>query len=95
MDKLVFGTAGIPIKTEPRTYINAFNDLLDLGLGCMEIEFVRGVNMNPKTQVEVKEKAPAMGLALTAHGPYYIKFEFRGRRKKSLPVLKEFSIQHE
>ncbi|MDD3014633.1 MAG: TIM barrel protein [Candidatus Gastranaerophilales bacterium] len=72
MDKLLFGTAGIPIKTEPRTYNNAFKDLLELDLGCMEIEFVRGVNMNAKTQAEVKEKASAMGLVLTAHGPYYV-----------------------
>jgi len=81
MDKLLFGTAGIPVKTEPRTYSNAFKDLLELDLGCMEIEFVRGVNMNAKTQVEVKEKVAAMGLVLTAHGPYYINLNAQEEEK--------------
>lgn len=72
MDKLVFGTAGIPLKTKPRNYANAFNYLTDLNLGGMEVEFVRGVNMNSKTQQEVKELSAKLGLTLTAHGPYYI-----------------------
>lgn len=72
MEKLVFGTAGIPISTEPRNYANAFSDLVKMNLGALEVEFVRGVNMNPKTQVEVKELASELDLAITAHGPYYI-----------------------
>ncbi len=57
MDKLLFGTAGIPLKTNPRTYENAFKDLVEMKLGCMEIEFVRGVNMNVNTQPVVKKAA--------------------------------------
>lgn len=72
MDKLLFGTAGIPIKTNPRTYENAFQDLVEMKLGCMEIEFVRGVNMNVKTQPVVYKAAKEKGLILTAHGPYFI-----------------------
>ena len=72
MNKLLFGTAGIPNKTNPRTYENAFDDLVDMKLGCMEIEFVRGVNMNAKTMPVVKEVAQEKGLILTAHGPYFI-----------------------
>jgi deoxyribonuclease-4 len=72
MEKLFFATAGIPACTNPRTYPNAFNDLRTMGLNAMEIEFVRGVNMNPKTQEEVKTLAPEKGIVLTAHGPYYI-----------------------
>jgi len=72
MEKLLFGTAGIPIRTNPRTYENAFQDLTEMNLGCMEIEFVRGVNMNVKTQPVVYKTAKEKGLVLTAHGPYFI-----------------------
>ena len=72
MNELLFGTAGIPIKTNPRTYENAFHDLVEMKLGCMEIEFVRGVNMNAKTPPIVKQTAQEKGLVLTAHGPYFI-----------------------
>ena len=72
MDKLLFGTAGIPIKTNPRTYENAFHDLVEMKLGCMEIEFVRGVNMNVKNQPVVKQAAVQNNIVLTAHAPYFI-----------------------
>lgn len=72
MEKLLFGTAGIPNITNPRTYENAFDDLEKMNLGGMEVEFVRGVNMNVKTIPVVKELSRAKNLVLTAHGPYYI-----------------------
>jgi len=72
MEKLLFGTAGIPTITTPRNYNNALYDIIDLNLGCMEIEFVRGVNMNAKTQQEVKKLSENLKVVLTAHGPYYI-----------------------
>jgi deoxyribonuclease-4 len=72
MDKLNFTTAGIPISTEPRSYQQAFIDLAAMNLDGLEVEFVRGVNMNPNTQVEIKESLKTNGMVLTAHGPYYI-----------------------
>ncbi|MEI7474295.1 MAG: TIM barrel protein [bacterium] len=72
MDKLLFATAGIPERTKPRTYEKALHDLVEMKLGGMEVEFVRGVNMNPKTQVEVAKLSKELNLTLTAHGPYYI-----------------------
>jgi len=72
MDKLLFGTAGMPNRTNPRTYENAFDDLVEMKLGCMEIEFVRGVNMNAKTMPVVKTVSQEKGLILTAHAPYFI-----------------------
>ena len=81
MEKLVFGTAGIPLQTEPRTYGNAFKDLIKMNLGCMEIEFVHGVNMNQNTKPEVKKLASEAGLVLTAHGPYYINLNAQEQEK--------------
>ena len=72
MDKLVFATAGIPIKTIPRTYKAAFEHLQKLGLGGLEVEFVRGVNMPVSTQEEVRKLISESGMTLSAHGPFYI-----------------------
>lgn len=72
MDKLYFLTAGIPTRTNPRTYEQAFNDLVKMELGGLEIEFVHGVNMNAATQKLVKSLAAKHEHVLTAHGPYYI-----------------------
>lgn len=72
MDKLVFATAGIPIKTKPRTYKAAFEHLQKLGLGGLEVEFVRGVNMPVSTQEEVRKLISESGMTLSAHGPFYI-----------------------
>jgi len=72
MEKLLFGTAGIPISAEPRNYHNALHQLVKMGLGCMEMEFVHGVNMNAATQAEVKELSSELDLVMTAHAPYYI-----------------------
>lgn len=72
MDKLVFATAGMPLSTEPRKYENALQQLVDLNLGGMEMEFVRGVRMNPKTIENVNKISKELDLTLTAHGPYYI-----------------------
>lgn len=81
MDKLNFTTAGIPICTNPRSYANAFMDLKNMGLDGLEVEFVRGVNMNIQTQSEVKELIKQNGMVLTAHGPYYINLNAKEEEK--------------
>ncbi len=43
MDKLHFLTAGIPLKTNPKDYENAFKVLKEMNLDGIELEFVRGV----------------------------------------------------
>lgn len=81
MDKLVFATAGIPNKTKPRNYEKAFEDLQEMNLGGMEVEFVRGVNMNPATVQQVKKLIAVNKLVLTAHGPYYINLNSQEQEK--------------
>lgn len=81
MNKLHFTTAGIPISTNPRTYANAFLDLKNMGLDGLEVEFVRGVNMNPQTQSEVRKLIKQNGMVLTAHGPYYINLNAKEEEK--------------
>lgn len=70
MDKLNFITAGIPLKTQPRDYENAFRVLTEMNLDGIELEFVRGVRMGADSQKTVKEASK--DFVITAHGPYYI-----------------------
>ena len=72
MDKLNFLTAGIPLKSVPRTYKNAFFDLEEMGLNGIEIEFVRGVNISESNVKEVQELAQPKGMVLTAHAPFFV-----------------------
>jgi len=43
-----------------------------LELGCMEVEFVKGVNMTPPTARDVGNVAARRGIKLSAHAPYFI-----------------------
>lgn len=88
MEKLVFTTAGIPLQTEPRKYPKAFEDIIEMGLGGMEVEFVRGVNMNPQTQEEVRGLISKNGLVLTAHGPYYINLNAKEQEKVEASITR-------
>ena len=69
---LVFGTAGIPYSSQGRSSQAGIERIYELGLGCMEVEFVRGINMNPQTARAAAEVAAAKGIRLSAHAPYFI-----------------------
>ncbi|MCQ2957424.1 MAG: TIM barrel protein [Candidatus Gastranaerophilales bacterium] len=81
MDKLNFLTAGIPLKTVPRTYKNAFNDLTEMGLNGIEIEFVRGVNISASNIQEVQELAKPNEMVLTAHAPFFVNLNSQEQEK--------------
>ncbi len=72
MSKLLIGTAGIPISTEARSSQAGIKRLRELGLGCMEMEFVRSVQMKEPTAKKVKEVALDEEISLTVHAPYYV-----------------------
>ena len=42
---LIFGTAGAPVNSEQPTPEAGIERVAELGLGCMEVQSVRGVNM--------------------------------------------------
>ena len=65
MDKLNFLTAGIPLRSNPRTYKKAFEDLNAMQLNGIEIEFVRGVKMSASNIKEVIELAKPHNMVLT------------------------------
>jgi deoxyribonuclease-4 len=69
---LLFGTGGVPLSAESRSTEAGIERIAELGLGCMEVEFVKGVRMSPQAAVSVGELAARKKIVLTAHGPYFI-----------------------
>ena len=70
--KMLFGTAGIPISSKKRDSVNGIKRVKELGLGAMELEFVRGVNMGKETAEFVKKAAKKEEIMLSVHARYYI-----------------------
>ena len=70
--ELLFGTAGVPVSAKLRSTEAGIERIAELGLGCMEVEFVQGVRMSPEVAVSVGELAARKKVVLTAHGPYFI-----------------------
>lgn len=70
--KLLFGTAGTPKSSKKRNSISGIERVRELGLGCMELEFVRGVKMGEATARDVHRKAEKEDISLSVHAPYYI-----------------------
>jgi deoxyribonuclease-4 len=71
-DRLLFGTAGTPRGSLKGTSISGIERIRDVKLGCMELEFVRGVKMGEKSARNVLEKAEKLDVSLSVHAPYYI-----------------------
>jgi deoxyribonuclease-4 len=69
---LLFGTAGIPISTVDRDTLNGIARVKELGLGCMELEFVRNINITKEKAPFVKKAAEQNKVLLTCHAPYFI-----------------------
>ena len=71
MDKLRFGTAGIPTCTKGDT-IQGIKDVRSLNLDSMELEFVHSINIKEEKAIEVKKTAEKNNIKLTCHAPYFI-----------------------
>jgi deoxyribonuclease-4 len=70
--ELLFGTGGVPVSAKSRSTEAGIERIAELGLGCMEVEFVQGVKMSPQAAASVGELAARKKVVLTAHGPYFI-----------------------
>ena len=78
---LLFGTGGTPHSAKTASTIDGIKRIAELGLGCMEIEFVQGVRMGPEGARLVGETAAKMGIKLTAHAPYFINLNAHEQEK--------------
>ena len=81
MARLLFGTGGTPHSARTRTTIDGIKRIAELGLGCMEVEFVQGVKMGEAGARLVAEVATSEGIKLSAHAPYFINFNARELEK--------------
>ncbi|NJE30458.1 hypothetical protein E3E38_05265 [Thermococcus sp. 18S1] len=91
VDRLRFGTAGIPISTPKRSTIDGIAHVRNLGLDAMELEFVRGVNLKPELAKKIKYVARKHDILLTAHAPYYI--NLNAAEKSKVEASKKRIIQ--
>ncbi|MDO8340132.1 MAG: TIM barrel protein [Candidatus Burarchaeum sp.] len=68
---MLFGPAGIPIACQGGT-LEGVRTVAELGLGAMEVEFVRGVHMGPEQVRAVGAEAKRLNISLSCHAPYWI-----------------------
>jgi len=77
MTGLLFGTGGTPHSAKTPSTIDGIKRIAELGLGCMELEFVQGVKMGETGARLVADIATSEGVKLSAHGPYFINLNAR------------------
>ena len=96
MEGLLFGTAGIPISSNGTDSLSGIERVHELGLGCMELEFVRGVKMGKETARKVSILAKKLDIGLSVHAPYYINLNSEGetRLKSRERILNSARIGH-
>ena len=84
-EKLLFGTAGVPKSTSGTSTVLGIQRIAELGLDCLEVEFVQGVKMGGDTAEKVNAEAKKQGVFLSTHAPYYINLnsEEEGKRLAS------------
>ena len=80
MDKLRFGTAGIPVSTKGDTS-QGIKDVRKLGLDCFELEFVRSINITKEKAPEIKKVANGNDIILSCHSPYFINLNSEDKKK--------------
>ena len=86
MKGLVFGTAGIPLATPERNTLNGISYLKKLGLGAMELEFVRQVNITKEKAPDIKRAAQQNEITLTCHGQYFINLNALEKKKEAASI---------
>lgn len=72
MHDLSFGTAGIPWVAKKGTTLDGIKAVKQLGLGNMELEFVRSINITKEKAPLVKHTAEQEDITLTCHGQYWV-----------------------
>ncbi len=72
MGKLIFGTAGTPHTSATGSTVDGIKRVKELGLECLEIEFVMGVHINEPTARQIAAVARNRNIRLSVHAPYYI-----------------------
>jgi len=78
MNRLSFGTAGNPLSSGgTKSTVDGIKRIAELGLDCLEIEFVMGVNIGDATAHQIAAVALHRNIRLSVHAPYYINLNAR------------------
>lgn len=78
---MLFGSAGVPRSVKNRSTDRGIRCIAELGLDCMELEFVRGIKMGESAARNIGKLAKEKGIALSSHGPYFINLNAREAEK--------------
>jgi deoxyribonuclease-4 len=86
MKSMLFGTAGTPISSMALDSVRGIRRVHELGLNCMELEFVRGVRMGAVKAAGVRTEGERQGVHLSVHSPYYLNLNSREESKITASV---------
>ncbi|RLC60231.1 MAG: hypothetical protein DRH54_00955 [Chloroflexi bacterium] len=81
--ELLFGSAGVPRSIKNRSTDRGIRRIAELGLDCMELEFVRGIKMGESAARNIGKLAKEKEIALSSHGPYFINLNAREAEKRT------------
>ncbi len=86
---LLFGTAGIPKSSSSPSTLSGIQRIAQLGLDCLEVEFVKGIYLGENSGQNIGEVAKALHVKLSVHAPYYVNLNSaeEGKRLASLERL--------
>ncbi|MCX8159800.1 MAG: TIM barrel protein [Candidatus Saccharicenans sp.] len=86
---LLFGVAGIPHSCPEDSSLRAVEQVPQIGLEALELEFVQGLKMGSETAARIRLAAQSHRIKLSAHAPYFINLnaEDRGKRMQSQELL--------
>ncbi len=86
MSELLIGTGGVPHSAQDPSLEAGVRRIHELGLDCLEAEFVHGVRMGTEAAERVGRLAADLKIALTCHGPYYINLNAVEPEKRAASV---------
>ena len=81
MDKLRFGTSGIPLSSSKKGTAAGIKKVRELNLDAMELEFVRAIYIKKYKTPEIKQVAEKEDIVLTCHAPYFINLNSEDKKK--------------
>ncbi len=81
MDKLRFGTSGIPLSSSKEGTAAGIKKVRELKLDAMELEFVRAIYIKKDKTPEIKKVAEKEDVVLTCHCPYFINLNSSDKKK--------------
>jgi len=81
LSELLFGPGGIPLSATDKTNPGGVLRCAELGLGCMELEFVYGANITAEQAAKTRAAALETGVKLSVHAPYFINLNSKEEEK--------------